>query len=1029
MNPDIEEPQDVQSVVNDVIASHRMSDAQKLDETVAAVISAEADVRFLSETLESVLTQSVLPGMIIIADCSGATKDTVHARVPLASIDYARGMYGSSTRQLEIQVVQASGAVSFVSSVRIALSHVNLASSVRSLWLLHDDSRPASSQCLEIMLEAWRNAPTASVLGAKQLGWRGDAMHDVGCYATMHHGVNSLVVDGEPDQEQYDARQDVFMVDLAGSLMSVRTWHDYSEGVNMGVYAESADLCRRVCLSGGRVLVVPQAAVAHRRARLEGMRTGAGAAAKHDERPRSYVGVVDARERYRFTDISMLAWLPVWLWRFVVSLALFIGQLTRKRPYEAFCELSAPWRVLFWLPNAIAGRRRVTRQSTVSLRRLSVLVARRDQLSQWRERSSAFENQRDMPLLSPLQTAHLASRRRRRWAWSSVMLLLALVGGLAVNHTAVSSLLSGGGAYSSTLVPTGASFSQLVHAATSTYSYADVMGGYTPPAPFLLVLMLASVLTMGHVSVAVASMLMLAAPCAALSFWALAGVFTRSDAVRCVGALAWFAASSAMGLYDDADLPMLTVMVFLPAAFAFSFRAVGMYRTEDLVSPRASVQAAATAALCFIPAVAAEPQLLLPLMVTFLVFLMFVRSHRTTLLLIPLPAAFVCAPTLVNAVRFADEGTWRQIFGSVMLPSSTRDGSPASMDVLGVAFRAFGISVSDRPWGLVGLSVLSMIAVLALASLFLPFMLRSSRMMWVASLSGFALALLAAHVCVAVDAAGVVAASVLPGVSFTMMGLLACVCMVAGGAVQRFSELRQSGDASSERPRATGDSVVVRTARAILVCLLAAMVVSCMVFDYVAGDHGQVRSSDSGLPMVASDYLEQDSARRILAVRADGAGSVSYASMRTRRGDLIDSSPAQRVEAVSGRAGDTDKAISKDCARLLANADSDAIANLSRLGFGGIYVVRGQSSKGAFEQLSSNIGASEGTQEVVGTNGGNYYRLTIQDIAKQHVDQTGFHEAHASIWRYAWLWCMGLVVAAYCLVALPRFRREGQEES
>lgn len=66
-------------------------------------------------------------------------------------------------------------------------------------------------------------------------------------------------------------------------------------------------------------------------------------------------------------------------------------------------------------------------------------------------------------------------------------------------------------------------------------------------------------------------------------------------------ALAWFALALSMGLYDDADVTMLTVMVFLPAAFAFSFRAVGMYRTEDLVNPHASVQAAAVAALCFIP--------------------------------------------------------------------------------------------------------------------------------------------------------------------------------------------------------------------------------------------------------------------------------------------------------------------------------------------------------------------------------------------------------------------------------------------
>ena len=56
------------------------------------------------------------------------------------------------------------------------------------------------------------------------------------------------------------------------------------------------------------------------------------------------------------------------------------------------------------------------------------------------------------------------------------------------------------------------------------------------------------------------------------------------------------------------------------------------------------MQAAALAALCFIPVVAAEPPIAAAADVVVLVFLMLVRSHRTTLLLIPLPAASVCAP-------------------------------------------------------------------------------------------------------------------------------------------------------------------------------------------------------------------------------------------------------------------------------------------------------------------------------------------------------------------------------------------------
>lgn len=79
----------------------------------------------------------------------------------------------------------------------------------------------------------------------------------------------------------------------------------------------------------------------------------------------------------------------------------------------------------------------------------------------------------------------------------------------------------------------------------------------------------------------------------ALSFWAFAGVFTRSDAVRVACGLLWASFALGLGLFSAGDVPMLTVMVFLPAAFAFVFRAVGLYRTEDQVTAHPSVQAAA----------------------------------------------------------------------------------------------------------------------------------------------------------------------------------------------------------------------------------------------------------------------------------------------------------------------------------------------------------------------------------------------------------------------------------------------------
>ena len=164
--------------------------------------------------------------------------------------------------------------------------------------------------------------------------------------------------------------------------------------------------------------------------------------------------------------------------------------------------------------------------------------------------------------------------------------------------------------------------------------------------------MVASIVTAGHVPAALGLILFAAAPLSALSFWALAGIFTRSDVVRVLGGLLWASTGMMFGWYAQANLPMLTVLVFLPAAFAFVFRAVGMYHTEDPLKPHPSVQAAAISALCFVPVVAAEPQLLLALIVVFLIFLLFVQRKRAALLLIPVPAAFAVAPTILNSIRY-----------------------------------------------------------------------------------------------------------------------------------------------------------------------------------------------------------------------------------------------------------------------------------------------------------------------------------------------------------------------------------------
>ncbi|KAB8287493.1 hypothetical protein DSM100688_1580 [Bifidobacterium ramosum] len=1030
---------EIQRILAEALADRPYSHRQDVDPTVAAVITVESDRRFLPDTVEAVLRQTVLPCTIVIVDCAGDLTQPMTTGFEVIPSPSGPLEIVPESKTVDIRLIPVTGAASFADAVARGMVRARLPHTVRAWWMLHDDSRPADADCLAHLLDAWRNNPTASLLGAKQLDWDATRLHDVGRYAG-HHRLESLVVDGEEDQEQYDSRQDVFAVSLAGALLPTDTVRAV-EGVNrwFTTFGESADFCRRICLDGGRVVVVPAARIAHRRARFDGIRTRNGHPVADDERTNPALAVMVAEQRYLYTDYGMPLWIWLWLWRWIRSFGMAVAQLFSKRPYAAGCELLLPWLALGSLPRAVRARRLVARHANVPMSRLSMLSVNRQQLAQWKDRAQALEDQRHTILLSPLAKAHLRARRLKRWGLACAMALAAFIVVAVTYRGSLAAIFAGGSLYSDQLLPTAATMRQLADAATTPWVFGVGTGIPAPPAPWLMVWLVVSVFTAGHTAAALSLMFLAAAPLAAFSFWALAGIFTRSDGVRVSTSLLWVAFGMAMGLFDTADLPMLTVMVFLPAAFAFAFRAVAMYRTEDQLHPHRSVQSAALASLCFIPVVAAEPQLLLPLVGVFLVFLTFVRRHRVMLLLMPVPAAFVIAPTLVNSVRYASEGAWRQLFGDVTMPSGVLDGQPGATNLLDVIDRAFGgrlSAVTAMRWpdgvaaGLI-IIVLAVVSLLAVIALFLPFVLRVSRMMWITAIAGGLLAMCCTRIVVATDASGDVAASVLPGVMLMMLGLCSCVCMVAGAAVKRFVPLRVAADEPETRVRksASRRAGLARAGRVLLVVMISACTVAVAGIALHVNDHRSVGASDAGLPMVAVDYLQQSPDHRVLALRAGANNSIEYTVMRTRRGDLVDSSPAQRVRLALGESTDVDAVIAKAAASLLAGTDAQAIQDISRLGFGGLYVAADQSDA-VSQRLISNITASDGTQSVVASAAGTYYRLTITSADSQNIDTSWQRRTQSSPWRYAWLWCAGVIIALYCLVALPhRTYRYLEEES
>ncbi|MFT8593292.1 MAG: glycosyltransferase family 2 protein [Bifidobacterium sp.] len=1039
----------IQQILADAMARHAQSLRTDVAEDVAAVITVEEDLRFFARTFASVLKQKVLPSCIVIADCSGDTSTPLYTSFEVLEPNARLGESFPKVHTVQVQLVRAKGAVSFSHAVSQALSYARLPESVRGLWLLHDDSRPENPRCLDALREAWHNAPKASLIGAKHVGWDDHDLHNVGYYAARHR-LASLAVDGEPDQEQYDARQDVFAVSLAGSLMPLSTLHR-TGGVDhwFGTFGESAEISRRICLHSGRVIVVPQAVIAHRRARYEGIRTKNGLPADSDAIHNHYLSVADARLRYRMTDSRMALWPMIWVWLVFQGVAAFAQRLFRKQPYEAICDLCTPWRLFLFLPGAVAARRRLTGGKTVALSSVGMLVAGRSQLRQWKERSEAFAEQGHVTLLSPLAIAHLHRQLRIRMLWIVMLLVISTAAVVASEHDLVMSLFTGGGAASNNLLPFDASWTQLWNAATSNWSYGAGLGVYASPTPFLLVILASDVLTFGHAGTALLLMILLAAPLGAMSFWALAGIFTRSNVIRFATSLLWAASTWLLGIYGNGSVALAVAMIFLPASFAFILRAVGMYRTEMPERPHPSIQSAALASLCFIPVTLSEPQMVLPLIAVFAGFLVIVRSHRTMLLLIPIPSALALSPVLVNTVEFLQAGAWRQLFGDIQIPVSSIDASPRALNALQMIQRGFAMqTVQGTQLGLLqgsGLTValwasFAVLLVLGISALALPFALRLSRMMWILAVAGLIISLVSVRIRIGTDADGSVAASPLPGLSLVILALLSCVCLIAGTAVHRFIELAQRADIPAiGKGSQRGFASIAKAGRVSLsVVLFACIMVWGAYGALLDSTRSSVTASGSGLPMVARDYLAQKSSHRVIALSAVSDSRIDYSVMRTGNGDIIDSSPAARITQSFGTADSTTETIGQAGAELLSNSADDAIAELTGLGIGGIYVPftanvnnlgtgsASSSSENATDTLISNITASAGVQSVVSNSDGTYFRLTGLDAYQGGISTKGERSALQNPFRHMWLWCLAICLIVYFLVALPRRTRSSQ---
>ncbi|MGB7983371.1 MAG: hypothetical protein WCF36_21545, partial [Candidatus Nanopelagicales bacterium] len=214
--------------------------------------------------------------------------------------------------------------------------------------------------------------PAATVLVPKTVGWSDSGLLvGVGNRWAPSTPVVDPLDPAERDQGQYDVDRPVYTGDGAGMLVRADVWAALG-GMDPGVgdWAGAPDLCRRAWGSGGEVMFIPAAVLAHRQSGHRGVRPHSGSG--HPRRA--------ARAGQLTLELSQAPGRAL-LWRYliawVVTAVRAVAVLLTRDPEEAVAEVAGAWAVLGHPGRIRAARRRVRRAPVGDLTRPAHVRARR----------------------------------------------------------------------------------------------------------------------------------------------------------------------------------------------------------------------------------------------------------------------------------------------------------------------------------------------------------------------------------------------------------------------------------------------------------------------------------------------------------------------------------------------------------------------------------------------------------------------------------------------------------------------------
>ncbi|MFM6963344.1 MAG: glycosyltransferase family 2 protein [Micrococcales bacterium] len=654
----------------------------------------------------------------------------------------------------EIKYASTPGA-SYSEALALAAAEAN--AETKWLWLLHDDSAPLSG-ALEELLKVGDASPSAAAVGPKQVDFANPRIiRQLGLTLTKRGNLFTRVT-GELDQSQHDADSDVLAIGTAGALIRREVFNELAGfDATMPALAADFDFSMRARSAGYRILVAPQARVAH------ALRSMAG--------PKSALRKAEIQLQLAYLPLGFA--LAYWFGLPLTTLVRVIWRLANKRPDRIAGELAAGIWGYFTVIARMRSRQKLSRAVRKSMRALYATKqqvrddrmrdAEADEIEARVEAHAQLANRDSTEGASTAQILLGQVSRAKSFVASGGLWFAAGLLALSYSYFPQGDAIIGGSA-----LPLAQTFIDLFARAGASWQ-AIGQGFFAPADPFVWVLSAIGAFTFWSPSLSLAILFFIAKPLAFFAAFKAVSVFTRRAWVRNFTALSYVLFPTFVIAQQELRVASLIALIFIPFVVYTTAR-VALLGAEISVRTKAQTWTwVALSGLSIAIVTAASPNLI-PLFLIALVIVLALRPRRWGYLIwTGLPFAAIFAPYAFYLV--VGLGHPLAILADPGLPQATEvggmlgfvQGSPASALTLGLSL-LFGTGT----------------VALALAGLL------SRRFGQIAAVLGFgalalALAWLAAQTQFAATGLGPDSAATVNGNPFALLGVwaLALVCAAA----------------------------------------------------------------------------------------------------------------------------------------------------------------------------------------------------------------------------------------------------------